>query len=367
MDVMGINPKAGKRRATLKEIAAELGVAPSTVSNAYNRPDQLSPALRERVFEAARRLGYPGPDPMARGLRRRRAGAVGVIYEHRLSYAFSDPAAVLFLQGVSVATEEAGLGLLLLSGTQEEGQGPEDVAGAVVDGFVVYSMAEGDERVATALERRLPVVVVDQPWLENVPFVGIDDEGGARLAAEHLIGLGHRRFGVVTFALAPDMQEGPADVERQRASAYRLTRSRLRGYASAIAGAGIPWEEVPVYERAFNDRDRGRRAAEHLLSRDPRPTAILAVSDQLALGVLEAADRLGLSVPADVSVVGFDDVPEAARSRPPLTTVRQPHFEKGLAAGRALVAGIQDQEYPGPELLPTRLVVRGSTAEARDV
>ena len=113
---MGVNPKSGERRATLKEVAAELGVAPSTVSNAYNRPDQLSAALRERVFETARRLGYPGPDPLARGLRRRRAGAIGVLYDNRLSYAFADPAEVLFLQGVSMVTEEEGLGLLLLSG-----------------------------------------------------------------------------------------------------------------------------------------------------------------------------------------------------------------------------------------------------------
>src|SRR3990170_4679453 len=187
---MDVNRRSLGRRATLKEVAAEVGVSPATVSNAYNRPDQLSPELRERVLETARRLGYSGPDAMARGLRRRRAGAVGVLYEDRLSYAFADPAAVLFLQGVSVATEEAGLGLLLLSG-------------AVVDGFVVYSMSDEDPLVSAALERRLPVVLVDQPRTGGLPFVGIDDEGAARTAAEHPVGLGHRHFGVVSFALPP--------------------------------------------------------------------------------------------------------------------------------------------------------------------
>src|SRR3712207_5843227 len=130
MRAVDFKPKSGGRSATLKEVAAELGVAPSTVSNAYNRPDQLSKALRERVFETARRLGYPGPDPLARGLRRRRAGAVGVLYDNRLSYAFADPAEVLFRQGVSTVTEKEGLGLLLLSGAPGEERHPEVITGA---------------------------------------------------------------------------------------------------------------------------------------------------------------------------------------------------------------------------------------------
>jgi DNA-binding LacI/PurR family transcriptional regulator len=360
---MDVNPRSLGRRATLKEVAAEVGVSPATVSNAYNRPDQLSPELRERVLETARRLGYSGPDAMARGLRRRRAGAVGVLYEDRLSYAFADPAAVLFLQGVSVATEEAGLGLLLLSGAPGEERDPEAISGAVVDGFVVYSMSDEDPLVSAALERRLPVVLVDQPRTGGLPFVGIDDEGAARTAAEHLVGLGHRHFGVVSFALAPEPAGGLlADVDRQEAATYSLTRSRLRGYATAIEDASLSWEDVPVLEHFENVPEEGRKAAESLLTQEPRPTAILALSDQLALGALDAAQRFGLSVPEDVSVVGFDDVPDAARATPPLTTVHQPHVEKGLLAGRLLITQLRDEELPSPELLPTRLVVRGSTA-----
>src|SRR5918998_105463 len=182
---MDVNRGFSARRANLKDVAAELGVSAATVSNAYNRPDQLSPALRERVFETARRLGYAGPDALARGLRRGRAGAGGILYEDRLSYAFADPAAVLFLQGVSVATEEAGLGLLLLSGAPGEERDPEAISGAVVDGVVVYSMSDEDPLVSAALERRLPVVLVDQPRTGGLPFVGIDDMGAARAAAAH--------------------------------------------------------------------------------------------------------------------------------------------------------------------------------------
>ncbi len=350
------------RRATLKEVAAELGVSLATVSNAYNRPDQLSAALRERVFETARRLGYPGPDAMARGLRRGRAGAVGVLYEDRLSYAFADPAAVLFLRGVSVATEEAKLGLLLLSGAPGEARGPEAVSGAVVDGFVVNSLSEGDPLVASALERRLPVVVVDQPRIGSLAFVGIDDEGAARSVAEHLVGLGHRRFGVVTFGLGPKRPEGDgiASIERQEAATYPVSRNRLRGFAAALEAAGVAWEDVPIYENYENVPEGGKRATEFLLSQEPRPTAILAISDQLAFGAIEAAKEMGLSVPEDLSVAGFDDVPEAAAATPPLTTIRQPHQRKGSEAVRLLLEGPEAQSV----LLPIELVVRASTAPA---
>jgi DNA-binding LacI/PurR family transcriptional regulator len=153
-----------------------------------------------------------------------------------------------------------------------------------------------------------------------------------------------------------------ADLKRRREATYRPSRLRLEGYAAAVEGAGFLWEDVPVYEAVQNAPEQGRIAAEVLLARDPRPTALLTLSDQLALGVFEAAKKMGLSVPRDLSVVGFDDVPEASRTEPPLTTVYQPHVEKGLVAGRMLVAQLRGEEPPSPEPLPTRLVVRGSTA-----
>jgi DNA-binding LacI/PurR family transcriptional regulator len=365
---MDVNPKVSerfRRRATAKEVAAEAGVSPATVSNAYNRPDQLSPEVRERIFAVARDLGYAGPDPVARGLRRRRTGVMGVLYPDRLSYAFADPVSVMFLEGVSEAAEEAGLGLLLVPGTPREAMSPAAVDEAAVDGFVVYCLAEDDPLVDAALGRRLPVALVEQSPREGVPSVATDDELGARAAAEHLLGLGHERFGVVSLELAPDVSGGLADLARQRAATYRPSRLRLRGYAAAIEAAGIPWERVPVYEVAESTPQQGKIAAEVLLAHDPRPTAILAQSDQAALGVLEAARTMGLSVPLDLSVVGFDDIPAASHTEPSLTTVYQPHVEKGLTAGRMLVAQLREEEPPDAKLLPTRLVVRGSTAGPR--
>ena len=355
-------PKFSRRRATVKEVAAECGVSAATVSNAYNRPDQLSPELRERIFEAARKIGYAGPDPIARGLRRGRSGAVGVLYADRLSYAFADPAAVMFLEGVSEAAEEAALGLLLVPAPLREARVRASVGEAAVDGFVIYCLAEDDPMLDAVLERRLPVVLVEQPSREEAPSVETDDVSGARAAAEHLLGLGHERLGVVSFELGRDASGGLAGLERRRGATYRPSWLRLEGYAAAVEDAGLSWADVPVYEVAENTPEQGRSAAEVLLSRELRPTAILALSDQLALGVFEAAKRMGLSIPGDLSVVGFDDVPEASRTEPALTTVYQPHVEKGLIAGRMLVAQLRGEEPRSPEPLPTRLVVRGSTA-----
>lgn len=355
-----------KRRATLTRVAEELGVSPMTVSNAYSRPDQLSAALRERIFETAGRLGYAGPDPVARSLRRQRTNVAGVLYSNPLSYAFDDPAAVLFLRGVTAATEASGLGLLLVPGSMGSSEGRGSAAGeAAVDGFVVYSMADDDPLVEAALRRRLPAVMVDQPLREGVPFVGIDDEAAAREAAGHLVGLGHERYGVVSFALTADGRTGIADAARQRSATYRVTRSRLEGYEAALSAAGLSWEDVPVYECPGSTTALGLTAAHALLASDPRPTAILATSDQLALGAIEAAGGRGLSVPDDVSVVGFDDVPPAATATPALTTVHQDHARKGLLAGQLLVARLRGEEALSPDFLPARLVTRGSTGRAK--
>jgi DNA-binding LacI/PurR family transcriptional regulator len=359
---MGVNGGSGRsKRTTLKMVAEELGVSPSTISNAYNRPDQLSQELRERVFETARRLGYSGPDPLGRSLRRQRTGTIGVLYTDRLSYAFRDPAAVLFLEGVSQATEEAGLGLLLIPGAPREKRDTAAVREAAVDGMIVFCMAEEDPLLAAALDRRLPVVLVEQPPVEGVPAVIIDDEGASREAAEHLIGLGHERLAVASMELSHRPEGGIAVTARQRGATYRPSRARLAGYETAATAAGLDWEQVPVYECVGNSPEQGRAAARELLRQEPPPTAVLCMSDLLAAGVVEEAQSQGLSVPGDLSVVGFDDVPDAARMEPPLTTVNQPHVDKGQRAGRALISLLQGTPASRNTSLPTRLVIRDST------
>src|SRR5215203_3168976 len=224
--------RSGGQRVTLTRIAEELDVSAMTVSNAYNHPDRISEALRERIFETARKLGYHGPDPVGRSLRRQRTDVVGVLYSNPLSYAFDDPAAVSFLGGLSSVTEGADLGLLLVpaAGGVSGERDPRAAAQAAVDGFVIYSMSDEEPLLAAALDRQLPAVVVDQPLKEGVPFVGVDDEAAARMAAEHLLLLGHQRFAIVSFALSPAGRHGIANPVRQVQAAFRVSRLRLQGY-----------------------------------------------------------------------------------------------------------------------------------------
>lgn len=345
------------RRITLKRLAEELGVSPMTVSNAFNRPDQLSSALRERIVGHARERGYPGPDPLARGLRRGRAGAIGLISDTRLSYAFDDPAASAVMAAVCAAAEEEELGLLLVPHG-----GPAALSSALVDGVVVYSVAEDDPLLAIAVARRLPTVIIDQPTGTSLPTVGIDDERAGGDAARHLTGLGHTRFAVVAFGLDHDDRTGPADLARRRDSPYAVSRRRLAGYAGALEDAGIVWGDVPVLECEGSVRDAGRAAAEQLLARAEPPTAILATSDVLALGVLDAAAGAGISIPGELSVVGFDDVPGAAAAG--LTTIRQDHQAKGRAAAELLLAELRGEHRAHPPPLPHALIARASSARA---
>jgi DNA-binding LacI/PurR family transcriptional regulator len=353
-------PEAPTGRLTLLTLARDLGVSRATVSNAYNRPDQLSPALRARILARADELGFSGPDPMARGLRRGRVGAVGVLVDEGLSYAFSDPTTVLFLDGLARELQLDGLGLLLHAG-RGDGDALRSIRDAAVDAWVVLSMPDGHPAVSAVQSRGRPVVVLDQPFLPGVPLVGIDDAAGGEAAIRHLLGLGHRRLAVLTMPLQAGGREGGADDRRQREATYQVVSRRLAGAAAAAAEAGVSWDQITVVECTANDPDAGARAAAGLLAGPDAPTAVFACSDQLALGVLRAARGAGIRVPEDLSVVGFDDSPPARVAEPPLTTVAQPLRERGQAVGALVRALIRGEEVSSPALSPVQLVLRSST------
>jgi DNA-binding LacI/PurR family transcriptional regulator len=308
--------------------------------------------VRERVLAAADELGYPGPDPAARRLRTGRAGAIGLIFSERLAYQFTDPASPPFLRGVSLAIQQAPTGLLLIPDSRQRDEATRLVREAVVDGFIVYSVPQNDPRVEAALARRLPVVTVDQPRGAETPFVGIDDRAAARSAAEHLRRLGHERVAVLSFVTT---------LEPGSTLQLDITVERLAGYED---GLGDAWDPALVRTCRPNAPEPARAATLELLREPTPPTAILAMSDILAFGALEAAGEHGVPVPSKLSVVGFDDTPGAAHATPPLTTVAQPHEEKGRLAAEQLIDAIErgGTREPSRTLLPTELVVRGSTA-----
>jgi DNA-binding LacI/PurR family transcriptional regulator len=344
---------------TLADVARAVGVSRTTVSNAYNRPDQLSDDLRARILAAAESLGYPGPDPVARGLRRGRTGVVGLVYDEPLSYMFTDPAAVLFVTGLANVLDEAGISLALLPRLPIDDAGAAVLARAAVDGLISFCEATDDRRVAAFQARRLPFVTVDSGTTRAPCRVGVDDRGGMRTATEHLLDLGHRRLGVAALPLT----HVPDGSDPARALAEGTTRpARLAGIRDAVEAAGLDWDAVPVaaVPSVGSAREAGRIEAALLLDRAPRPTAVVALSDEMAAGVLEVAAERGIDVPRELSVVGFDDIPTARTTVPTLTTVRQPLVAKGEEAARLLLAGAPDTVVE----LPTELVVRASTAPA---
>ena len=345
------------RRIRLRDVAESAGVSVGSASQAFGRPGLVSDDVRKRVLDAAAALGYPGPDPAARRLRTGRAGAVGLIFAERLVYQFTDPAAPAFLRGVARGMQEAPSGLLLIPDSRYRDETARTVRDAAVDGFLIYSAPQNDPRVAAALARRLPVVTIDQPRTGATPFVGIDDRAAARHAAEHLRALGHERVAVLAFITALD----PAGT-----LTLDMSVERLDGYKE---GLGNAWDPMLVRTCRPNAPQPAREATLELLRSSERPTAILAMSDILALGALEAAAEHDVSVPRELSVIGFDDSPAALHTTPPLTTLAQPQEEKGRLAAQWLMEEIEDREQPPGwhtrAILPTQLVVRESTAPPR--
>ncbi len=349
-------------RVTLQTIADRVGVSRMTVSNAFSRPDQLSSELRGRVLAAAEDLGYCGPDPAARALARGTTGAVGVLLTDSLRYAFTDEVATTFLGAIAEELAPTGLALTLLSASEQADMIPaRDVP---MDGALVYSCNTQSTAVEWLKRRKLPLVFVDQAPAPGIPSINIDDRSGARAAAQHLIDLGHQRVAIVTTNVA-----GPKGIvaDPVAAAGSHVAKQRMLGWLDALHAAGI---RPIVVQECHSEEGAGDEAARILLNSHDRPTAILCFSDAIAFGVVHAAQALGLGVPEDLSVVGFDDNPLAQRMRPALTTVRQDIAAKGRAAAAALTAVIERSRAGTKSrahhlLLPTVLVLRDSTAKPR--
>ena len=343
----------------MASLAAELKVSRTTISNAYNRPDQLSAALRERVLATAKRLGYAGPDPVARSLRTRKAGAVGLVITEPLTYSFSDPAALDFVAGLAQSCEGLGQGLLLVAvgPNRSVAEGTASVLAAGVDGFVVYSAAGDDPYLQVVLQRRLPLVVVDQP--KDVPGasqVGIDDRAAMRKMGDYVLGLGHREIGLLTMRLLRDRRQGLVDTDRLRSSTFHVQSERIGGVHDAMAAAGLDPESLTVVESHEHTAATGGVAAQVALEANPRITALMCTADVLALSAMDYLRGRGKYAPGQMTVTGFDGVPEAISRG--LTTVAQPSLQKGRRAGELLHKG---DIHPTVEVLDTELI-RGRTA-----
>jgi len=341
------------QRPRIADVAREAGVSKTAVSFAFNSPGRLSPDTASRIREVASSLGYR-PHPVARMLTQRRTRTLGVLTPQALSVVFANPFFAAFSQGVATAAEEAAYALLFVSPVH--GSLARAVGRATVDGLVAIGLSEDHPEVEQVRRANLPIVMVDSAAFPEHSSIDIDDEGGARAAADHLLGLGHRDFLVVGAEPPTPGTRAPFD---------GIVGRRLGGYRAALAtaGIGLPDEGVVVGPATI---EGGTECFLRAWEDGLRPTAVLAMSDAMAIGVLAAAGRLGLHVPGDLSVVGFDDVDVARLVNPPLTTVHQPVRRKGEEACRLLLAAIERRDEPRVEhrRLETRLIVRGSSGRA---
>jgi DNA-binding LacI/PurR family transcriptional regulator len=276
-----------------------------------------------------------------------------------LTYSFSDPAALDFVAGLAESCEELGQGLLLVAvgPNRSVADGTASVLAAGVDGFVVYSAAGDDPYLQVVLQRRLPLVVVDQP--KDVPGasqVGIDDRAAMRTMADYVLGLGHRELGLLTMRLLRDRHQGLADPGRLRASTFHVQSERIRGVREAMAAAGLDPDSLTVVESHEHTAASGGVAAEIALRANPRITALMCTADVLAISAMDYLRAHGKYAPGQMTVTGFDGVPEAMSRG--LTTVAQPSLEKGRRAGELLHRG---DINPTIEVLDTQLI-RGRTA-----
>lgn len=339
------------RRVTIADVAEKAGVSKTAVSFAYNNPDRLNAATASRILDIAHGLGYR-PDPVARMLTQRRTGSIGVLTPQDLSVIFTNPFFGAFSAGIASGAEASGYALHFISPVH--GSLTRAIHRATVDGVVAIGLTDDHPEIDEVRRAGLPMVLVDSNTTGEVASVDVDDEGGARLAAAHLLALGHRDIAILAI-------DGPRATTSDENG---VVNRRLRGYRSTLAEAGIDvqGDEIVVGPASIAG---GREAFGRLWATGRRPTAILAMSDAMAIGAIGAMHDRGLAIPAEISVVGFDDVDLAASTDPPLTTVHQPVRTKGETAVRLLLSVIEGRDAsPGHRRLETRLVVRSSTGPA---
>jgi LacI family transcriptional regulator len=334
---------------TLRDVAVRAGVHPATASRALNPETRIlvSEDTAQRVLDAAEALGY-SPNPVARSLRTRRSHTVGVLIPDLNNPLF--PPIVRGLEDRLAANGYVALIGNTDSDDQRERMVFDQMRARHVDGLVLATARLRHPLLAEASRADLPVVLINRLAQDySFPSVSVDNERGVRMAVGHLAALGHRRIAHIA---------GPQEMS--------TGLSRYRGFVTAMESSGLPVDgDLVVFAKSFTVEE-GVRCSRLLLDRGGGCTAIAAGNDMLAVGCYAALDEAGLSCPEDISVVGFNDMPFIDRLRPPLTTIRFPHYQVGTEAAQLLLERIAEHSGPVKILyLAPELVIRGSTARAR--
>ncbi|BDP43944.1 LacI family transcriptional regulator (plasmid) [Deinococcus aetherius] len=336
-----------RKAVTVTDVARHAGVSAMTVSKALNGRDRISEETRARVLAAASELGYVA-NAAARSLRGGRTDLLGLLVQDLSNQYFAE-----IVRGASEAIRERGLDLVLYTSSNDperERQRVATLSSGVSDGLIIVAPHGSPGLLEQLQHSRVPVVLINAWNVDDLPTVNPENRLGARAATEHLLALGHRRIGFVTgrpdSPLSPERPDGVM---------------RLQGYREALVAAGVAFDPTLLHPGGLH-LPLGREAGHDLLALPDPPTAIFAANDFCAFGVIEAARERGLRVPEDLSVVGFDDVPMAGQVQPALTTVHHPLHDLGHRAATLLLDLLADHAPERHVELPSRLIVRDSTA-----
>ena len=344
-------------KVTLKSIAAELGITHTSVSNAFNNPAKVSTKLRSEILEHAKSVNYNGPNPAAKSLRTGWYGAIGIIFNDQLSYAFSDPHDLAFLQGVSSICEEKGTNIVLIP--LKNRANDFESLDALVDGYILNAPYNNNPTTQRALARSVPTVVVDFDSPQHISVL-TNDLLIMDSITEYILSLGHRKIGIITFP-AKEGSHKLFTLDQNVDSDNYVVNQRLNGCKAAISRSDIKMSGILIQETS-NSEEGGEEAARKLLDLQPEITALICFSDRLAYGAMTECKDLGLDIPQRISVTGFDDIlPQNQNSTlPALTTVRQDAYEKGRKAAEALLQ--KEGGHSRRINIEARLIIRDSTS-----
>lgn len=340
----------------LIDVAKKAGVSHGTASNVFNNPDKVRPALRERVKEAAAAMGYGGPDPKGKLLRDGKFNAIAVMppIDFGVCDAIANPLLNKFFQGVGKVCDAHGKNMLITPGALRG----SDISGALVDG-IIFSRPDQLEQIEAAIMRQIPFVVVDFDAGPAIGSVRVDARLGGYLAAKHLIDLGHRKFAIMSFLreVGPFRLHEPNSDRSLEAAGAQTDQEKYLGYRDAFDEVGLNIDDVPMVQAYAGDK----LAPAYLLDHAPGATAVLSMAIMQAIGVVEEAQRRGISVPDELSVVGYNDIDEARTCNPGVTTIDTLAFEKGHRAAEMVLSGGSTAHV----VLTPSLTVRRSSARPR--
>lgn len=334
-------------KLTIKEVARRLDVSTATISNAFNRPDQLSAKKRAEVLAACQEMGYAGPNKAARSLRRGKTNIIALVLPDNLEYMVTDPVACQLMQGVAKVTKDSEANLLLFSGSNDSVNEVVDF----VDGFICYGSPRNQALLKQLSQINKLVVTIDFD-IENAPSVNIDNTQAAYKSALLALDKAVKNPAILGLRLVDVEHTCVVGDNQLLDSEYSISHRRLDGYLQAIEQVGLSISNEAIWNIPESTHECAIIAVQEALNAPQRPDVLLCMSDIIALTAMQEALRLGIRIPEDIRVVGFDGIDITKRYHPTLTTVQQFSANKGEIATRMFLDGDTESQMLDFELVP---------------